>query len=216
MTSLSAPSKIKPMDTNTQPIDPTKERTLIIMKPDAVKRALTGEILARFEKIGLKIVAAKMVWMTEEFAKKHYVADRVEWVTGLGEKSLMAYTKNGTNPKAIFGTDDPYEIGKEVAKYLIEYVCSGPVIAFLLEGNMAIEFARKLAGPTLPILAMPGTVRGDYSSDSTDVANSRHRGLYTLIHASGNKEEAAYEVKLWFKDEEIFNYPRADEALRLG
>ncbi|MEK7611430.1 MAG: nucleoside-diphosphate kinase [Patescibacteria group bacterium] len=197
-------------------LEPTRERTLVIMKPDTVRRALTGEILARFERVGLKIVGAKMVWMTQEFAKKHYVADRVEWVKGLGEKSLMAYTKNGTDPKETFGTADPYEIGKVVAGYLIDYVCSGPVIAFLLEGNMAIEIARKLAGPTLPIMAAPGTIRGDYSNDSTDVANSRCRGLFTLVHASGNKEEAAYEVKLWFKDEEIFDYTRADEALRLG
>lgn len=196
--------------------DSTLEQTLVIMKPDAVKRGLSGEILSRFERVGLKIVGAKMVWMTPEFAKKHYLADRVEWVKGLGEKSLMAYTKNGTDPKVNFGTTDPYEIGKVVAKYLIDYVCSGPVIAFLLEGNLAIEIARKLAGPTLPIMAAPGTIRGDYSNDSTDVANSRCRGLFTLVHASGNKEEAAYEINLWFKSDEIFDYSRADEALRLG
>lgn len=203
--------------TSTAPLlEPTRERTLVIMKPDAVKRGLSGEILARFERVGLKIVGARMVWMTPEFAKKHYVADRVEWVKGLGEKSLVSYQKNGTDPKVDFGTTDPYEIGKVVVGYLIDYICSGPVIAFLLEGNMAVETARKLAGPTLLMNALPGTIRGDYGNDSTDVANSRNRGLLTLVHASGNKEEAAYEVSLWFKDEEIFDYPRADEALRLG
>ncbi len=203
-------------DSILQKTDPTKERTLVILKPDAVKRALVGDILSRFERVGLKIVAARMVLMTEDFARKHYVADRRDWVTGLGEKSLVAYKSSGADPKLDFGTDDAYDIGKVVAGYLIKYICSGPVIAYLLEGNMAITTARKLSGPTLLSLAQPGTIRGDYGNDSTDVANSRRRGLYTLVHASGNSEEAAYEEKLWFKEDEIFDYHRADEQLRTG
>lgn len=192
------------------------ERTLVILKPDAVARGLCGEILRRLERVGLKIVAAKMVHITPEFARRHYRSDRTDWVKGLGEKTLLSCQKVGKDPREVFQTDEPLAIGRKVAEFLINYICSGPVVALLWQGNLAVEMARKIAGNTLPLLAAPGTIRGDYCSDSADVANAQGRGLYTLVHTSGNREEAEYEADLWFKPEEIHTYRRADEAAIFG
>jgi len=186
------------------------ERTLVLVKPDGVQRGLVGEIVSRFERAGLKIVAAKMVWIDKSFAQKHYL-DREDFLLGLGEKTLKNYEQYNLDPKKDFGTSDPKELGKIIRGFLVDYVCSGPVVAFVLEGIHAVDQARSLAGATIPFYAAPGTIRRDFSIDSPDLANAQKRGVKNLVHVSGNPEEAEYEINLWFKKEEIYNYKRADE-----
>jgi len=186
------------------------EKTLILVKPDGVQRGLVGEVTSRFERAGLKIVAAKMVWIDKAFAEKHYL-DREDFLLGLGEKTLKTYQEYNLDPQKDFGTKDPKELGKMIRSWLVEYITSGPVVAMTLEGIHAVDQARALAGVTVPYYAAPGTIRRDFSIDSPDIANARRRGLKNIVHVSGNQEEAKYEVDLWFSRDEIYDYKRADE-----
>lgn len=192
------------------------ERTLILIKPDGVKRGLVGEILSRFERAGLKIAGMKMVLADEAMVLKHYPTSRKEWVTKIGEKTLKAYQDYGTDPKKFLGTLDPDEIGKLICKWLVDYLTSGPVVAVVLEGPHAITAVRKIAGYTYPDAAVPGTIRGDYSIDSPDLANLKKRAGVNLMHASGNAEEGEFEINLWFTKSEIYSYKRADEEVMFG
>ncbi|MDD4762154.1 MAG: nucleoside-diphosphate kinase, partial [Candidatus Pacebacteria bacterium] len=190
-----------------------KERTLVLLKPDSVRRGIAGEIISRFEKSGLKIVGLKMIWVDDELVKKHYPSDREEFLIGMGKKTLETYAKYGKDPNEELGTMDPKEIGLLVNGWNIEFMSSGPVIAVVLEGFHAIDNVRRLAGFTIPSAANPGTIRGDYSVDSNDVANGLKRSVRNIVHASGNPEEAKYEIELWFRENEIFSYNRADESV---
>lgn len=191
--------------------DLNKERTVVLLKPDAVARGIVGEVISRFEKMGLKIAAMKMAWVDEELVKKHYPVEREEFLRGMGEKTLKTYEEYGKDAGEELGTKDALEIGKMVQSWNVEFLKSGPVIAMLLEGHNAISNVRQMVGSTIPTFATPGTIRGDYSTDSPLLANQRKRAMKNLIHASGNKEEAKYEEELWFRADEIYHYKRADE-----
>lgn len=188
------------------------EKTLVVLKPDAIQRGLVGEILARFEKVGLKIVGSKMFIPSQELLDMHYPADREEFVTMLGTRTLESYSEQGIDPIEQFGHDNPAKIGEIVRTWLTDFMKSGPVFAFVLEGPHAIEVVRKIVGSTLPQKALPGTIRGDYSFDSSYLANSAARPIKNLIHASGNIEEATLEVGLWFDDTELFDYETIHQA----
>lgn len=187
-----------------------KEKTLVIVKPDGVRRGIVGEVISRFEKVGLKLVGLKLVKVDREQINRHY-PDSEEWLGTLGEKSLADYEKLNLDPEKELGTKDPIEIGKMVKEWLIEYLSSGPVVAMVLEGNQAVENVRMIAGNTLPSFAQPGTIRGDFSVDSASLANTKKRAVKNVIHASGNQEEAEHEINLWFASEEIYTYKRAEE-----
>jgi nucleoside-diphosphate kinase len=191
--------------------DPIKERSVVLIKPDAVKRGIAGEILSRFEKAGLKIVAMKMVWVDKNFAAKHYPGDREEFITGMGKKTLATYEKYGRDANEELGTKDPYEIGKMVNQWNMDFITSGPVIAILLQGLHAIDNVRMIAGNTIPTVAQPGTIRGDFSVDAPTLANAQKRAVRNMMHASGNIEEAKFEEELWFHKKDIYDYKRADE-----
>lgn len=182
------------------------ERTLVVLKPDAIQRGLIGEIIGRFEKIGLKIIGAKMFVPSQELLDKHYPADRKEFVESLGQRTIDSYREQGIDPKEQFGHEDLGKVGESVRTWLTDFMKSGPVFAFVLESPHAIEIVRKLVGTTLPQKSQPGTIRGDLSFDSSFLANSSARPIKNLIHASGNAEEAAFEVPLWFNDDELFDY----------
>lgn len=179
------------------------ERTLVLLKPDALQRAVVGEIITRFEKAGLRLVATKMVRPDEDLAHKHYPADRREFIEGMGHKTLGSYKEGGLNPLDDFGTDDAHTIGLQVQKWLADFLVSGPVIALVLEGPKAIEKVRDIAGHTIPAVAKPGTIRGDYSDDSPIKANAEKRAIKNLVHASGDKKEAEFEINLWFLPDEL-------------
>lgn len=152
------------------------ERSLVLVKPDGVKRALIGEIIKRFEQRGLRIAGMKLIHIDKEFAKKHYTEDIAK------------------------------RRGEKVRNWLLDYITEGPVVALCLEGVNAVELVRKIAGPTEPKEAVPGTIRGDFAHVSYSYADRNKKPIKNLIHASGSKEEAEAEVGLWFSESELFDY----------
>lgn len=189
------------------------ERTYCMIKPDGVKRALIGEVIHRFEKVGLKVVAMKMFVPTAEQVKAHYPMSDEAWVARLGEKGLSSFDNLEVSAEEVLGTEDKMEIGKGVVDSLVDYMTSGPVVAMVVEGMQAIDMVRKLCGHTLPFKADVGTIRGDFSVDSPSVANAEKRSIHNIIHASETAAEAANEIKLWFGGDEIPTYDLTSEAV---
>ncbi len=173
------------------------EKTLIIVKPDGVKRGLVGKIITRFENAGLSISSAKMLWLDKKKVNAFYPNDK-EWILMLGKKNTEAARLRGEK----LGRSE-WEHGKLVRKWLMDYTASGPVVAVVLEGSDAIMAVRKLVGPTDCSQATPGTIRGDFSTDSILKAGKEKRVIYNLIHASGNTAEAKKEIKFFFSDKEL-------------
>jgi len=190
----------------------TQEKTLVLIKPDGIKRGLIGEIIRRIEQRGLKVIALKMIQVTEGQIDGHYPKDAA-WIHRLGEKSLGTYSKYGIDPVEALGTDNADEIGKMVRSWIVKYLTSGPLVKMVVEGVHAIDMVRKLCGNTLPNLADMGTIRGDYSVDSPALANSGKRAVHNIIHASENPEEAKHELAYWFTPQEIHDYKRAEEDI---
>jgi nucleoside-diphosphate kinase len=188
-----------------------KQRTFAMIKPDGVARGLVGEIILRLEKAGLKVVAMKMVTATKEQIVAHYPMSDQAWVDRLGDKGLSTFKELELDAVEHLGSDDRSVVGASVAKSLISYMTSGPVVAMVVEGVQAIDMQRKLAGHTLPAKAAVGTIRGDFSVDTPAIANVQGRALHNLFHASETPEEAANEIKLWFTDQEIHEYKRVAE-----
>jgi nucleoside-diphosphate kinase len=195
--------------------DTRHERTLVFLKPDGVQRGLIGEVLGRFERAGLKVVGLKMVRPTAALLERHYPSDD-GFLRTLGTKTREAFEAAGRDVRQETGTDDILAIGRQVRQWLIDFVASAPVAAFVLEGTHAVAVTRKLVGDTLPFRAAPGTIRGDFSADSPTVANLQKRPVRNLVHASGTLEEAAFEIGLWFGADELHDYRRVDEGLVLG
>jgi len=138
------------------------ERSLVLIKPDAMKRNLAGAILARFEQTGLRTVGLKMLHMDEALARRHYAVHE----------------------------------GKPFFADLVKYIISTPIVAIVFEGDNAIERIRKTMGATDPKKADKGTIRADFGMDIQNNA----------VHGSDSPENAAKEIKLFFKDKETFNY----------
>jgi len=159
------------------------ERTLVILKPDTLQRGIAGEIITRFERVGLKIVAAKMLSPDYDHYFQHY--------EGIGT------LKSRRGDKAF-----------EVTLAMMQ---EGPVLAFILEGIEAVEQVRKMVGATEPKKALPGTIRGDYSHISFSHADKEEVGIPNIIHASANLEEATKEINHWFSESEIYEYETTHE-----
>jgi len=177
-----------------------------------VRRGLVGQILARFETVGLKIVGLKMVVPDRDLAARHY-PNTPEWIEGMGKKTLETYRDRGMDPIAEVGTDDPIEIGEMVKGWNIDYLSSGPVVAVVLEGLHAIATVRKLCGATMPFFADPGSIRGTFSSASAVAANAVKRAVRNLVHASSTPDEAAHEIAHWFGRDRLCEYSRGDDTL---
>lgn len=180
---------------------PKKERTLVIIKPDGVQRTLVGEIIKRYERVGLKLVGMKMMVVSEDHIEKHYTLDP-EWRRVTGEKTIASYVKKGETP----WTNDPLEVTAAVLKGLKKFMTSGPIVAMVWEGAHAVEITRKITGGTEPRSSDVGTVRGDFVLDSYAVSDMDKRAVRNLVHASGSVKEAEMEIDHWFKKEELVNY----------
>lgn len=154
------------------------ERTLVLFKPDAVQRGIVGEIITRFERVGLKIVGTKMLAPDDDHYARHY--------EGVG-KVLTRH-------------------GETIYKNALAMMAVGPVVAIVLEGVEAADVVRKLVGSTEPKAAAPGTIRGDFSHMSYGYGDAQSKALPNLVHASGNSEEAAQEIPLWFSEDELYDY----------
>lgn len=159
------------------------ERTLILFKPDAVQRGVIGEILTRFERVGLKIVGTKMISPSKEHFYKHY------------EEIGQVITRRG----------------EKVFNNVLENMTEGPVIAMVLEGIEAVDLVRKLVGSTEPKSSAPGTIRGDFSHMSYGYGDEQDKGIPNLIHASGDQADAKKEIPHWFSDDELYDYSVLNE-----
>jgi len=181
-----------------------------MIKPDGVQRGLIGKIVSRFEQVGLKIIGLKFEWTTKEKIVAHY-PETDAWFKKVGERTLTNYKKKGLDAKKVFKTDDAVQIGRTVKKWLINYLQQSPLFIIALEGYECIEVCRKLCGNTIPVLAAPGTIRGDFSYDTIDLANEQSRPIRNIIHASDTVDDGEKEINVWFKPEELFNYETGEE-----
>lgn len=185
-----------------------KERSLVLAKPDAVQRGLVGELMSRCERIGMKLVAIKMVRPTEPDADKHYnLTD--EWGQAVFSKAKAGYDEQGK--------EFPYESWEEYSKFikdgLLEYLQSGPIVAMVWEGVGVVKLIRKIVGKTDPFSSPPGTYRGDFAIDSFDMANEQNRPVRNLVHASGEPEEAEHEIPIWFTEDELQGFEHVLERI---
>lgn len=163
------------------------EQTFIIIKPDGVQRGLTGEIIKRYEAVGLKVAKRKDMTAPLSIVEKHYPMDP-EYLRLIGEKTIAA----GQQVKS---AEDQ---GRKVVTWLRKFITSGPIVAMVLEGENAVALARKTTGFTDPATAEKGTIRGDLGTDNILKANMEERPVWNLIHASGSPDEAQKEIELWF------------------
>lgn len=130
------------------------QKSLVIIKPDSVKRSLIGDIISRFEKRGYIICDMKKMTISEKLAGKHYEEHKDKWFFSV----------------------------------LVDFIVSGPVVVFTIEGANAVEAARSTIGSTDPKDALPGTIRGDYGNS---IASN-------LVHASDSIDSAKREIELFF------------------
>ena len=188
-------------------VNPKEEKTFLLIKPDGVRKGLIGEIIERFERRDLKIVALEMFEATKEQINEHYPKDEA-WIRRVGEKTLATLHKYQKDPKELLGTEDSFEIGKMIRQWTIDFMVSAPLVRMVIQGIHAVDVVRKIVGPTMPYLAEMGTIRGDFSADSPLLANSEKRAVANLVHASETPQEAEHEIKFWFGDKSVFNYKR--------
>ena len=180
------------------------ERTLVILKPDAVARDLVDQIITRFEEAGLRVIGKKCVQATEAQLSRHFPITE-EWVTQMGERACLRVSNEfGIDPTECFGTSDPSEIGFVIIRGCHDYYRSGSLVPLVLEGFNVVDRVRQLIGNTLPSKAVKGTIRGDFGIPE-DMEQLRGGAARNLVHASDSIEEAAREIKVWFTPEEISN-----------
>ncbi|MDD4358396.1 MAG: nucleoside-diphosphate kinase [Candidatus Pacebacteria bacterium] len=176
------------------------ERTFVIIKPDGIQRSLIGEIIGRFEKVGLKIAAMKFGYGNEEKFWQHYNKND-EWFQAKGQMRIKSREDAG------LPIEKPViEYGKDIIRALVKYMTCSPIMFIVLEGNGAVEIVKKMVGGTEPLTCEMGTIRGDFTLDSYDLANTDDRAVRNLIHCSDSVSEAKREIALWFNEEELINY----------
>ena len=186
---------------------PKKERTFVLLKPDAIQRGLIGEIIHRIERTGLKLTALKIMVPTREQAMGHYYKDDV-WCEEKGAKTVAMMKARG-----IEAEKPAIEYGRGIVRALADFVTSGPVVVMIWQGNEAIGVVRKLAGGTEPTTSDVGTIRGDYTIDSYRMADVDTRAVRNIIHCSDKPEEAEREIKIWFNKDEQLAYRLLNEEI---
>ena len=184
-----------------------KERSLVILKPDAIQRSLMGEIITRIERTGLKFLAMKLTVLEEETLWKHYNKND-EWFEKKGGNIVREMEERGMTVEK-----PAIEYGKDILRHLIKFMTSGPVLAMVVEGNGATGVVAKLVGGTEPLTADIGTIRADFTIDSYALAGLDGRAVRNLVHCSENPSEAEREIALWFKEGEVINYRLIQDAI---
>lgn len=180
------------------------EHTLILAKHDAVQRGLVGEIIGRFEQKGYRIAGIKMLVPDDKLLGLHYADDKA-WKLSVGKKTRESFAKKGVSM-----SESDEEIGARIREWNMANLLSKAVIAVVFEGLHAVEAGRKIVGHTEPRQAIPGTIRGDFSMESFELADSKKRVVSNLVHASGSVEEAKKEIALWFAPKELVHYTKKD------
>lgn len=184
-----------------------RQQTFVIIKPDGVQRSLVGDVISRFERAGLKIVAMKMSVPSIENLTKHY-GKSDQWCIEKGQKIYDKITDGGKTPEK-----SALEYGRGIVNALLGYMSASPVVMMVLEGNESVAVVRKLVGGTEPKTSDVGTIRGDYSTDSYNIANDDDRAVRNLIHCTEFPEESQGEIDIWFSDEELVKYNHVNEAI---
>ncbi|MFA6492827.1 MAG: nucleoside-diphosphate kinase [Patescibacteria group bacterium] len=184
-----------------------KERTLIAIKPESIQRHLIGEFVSKFERRGLKLIACKLIVPAKEQIAKHYPDDE-EWYISCGTKTLENYKARGIDPGM-----GPIELAKLTRQRLIDHFTDRPLLLMIWEGPHAVSLGRKTAGATNPLIADIGSIRGDYSMESYELADDINRPVHTLIHASASTSDAEKEIKVWFEKREILDYELVTETV---
>lgn len=184
-----------------------KEKTFVIIKPDGVQRSLIGEIINRIERTGLKLIALKFIVPTEDQCWKHYNKDDA-WFESKGAKMIDSRKAAG------LPADKPaIEYGKDIVWLLVKFMTSGPVAAMVWQGNESVGIVKKIVGGTEPMTSDVGTIRGDLTIDSYDLAGGDERAVRNLIHCSDKPEEAEREIAIWFKKDELIKYRLINEEI---
>jgi nucleoside-diphosphate kinase len=187
---------------------PKNERTFVIIKPDGVQRGLIGEIIKRYERTGLKLVATRFgVISDEDKLWAHYNKDD-EWFTRKGTRIVEDKKAAG-----ITADKEPIEYGKDIVRQLVKFMTAGPVFMMVWEGNQAAAVVRKITGETEPATSDVGTIRGDLTLDSYGIAAVDDRAVRNLIHCSENVADADREIGIWFSEEEIVKYRSMSEGI---
>ena len=184
-----------------------KEKTFVIVKPDGVQRSLIGEIIQRIECTGLKLVAMKMAVPTEDQCWKHYNKDDV-WFEAKGQNTIKNREAMGLAIEK-----EAIEYGKDIMRANVTFMTCGPIVPMVFEGNKAVGVIKKIVGSTEPLTSDVGTIRGDLTMDSYDLANADGRSVRNLIHCSDQTDEAEREIGVWFKPEELLNYRLVAEQI---
>lgn len=184
-----------------------KERTFVAIKPDGIQRSLIGEIIKRFERVGLKFLGFKFIIPSEDLCWKHYNKDNT-WFESKGAKIIENRQSAGQPIEK-----SALEYGKDIINQLVKFMTSGPVLAMVIEGNQAVGIVKKIVGGTEPLTSDVGTIRGDLTLDSYQLAGFDERAVRNLIHCSDQVSEAEREINLWFKPEEIVNYRLVQEQI---
>jgi len=186
---------------------PKKEKTFVILKPDAVQRGLMGEIIKRFESVGLKMIALKMIMATEQQCWDHYNKDEA-WFLKKGANIIKNRQDMGLPVEK-----EALEYGKDIIRALVKFMTAGPIVPMIFEGNQAMGIVKKIVGGTEPLTSEVGTIRGDYTLDSYELSSYDDRAVRNLIHCSDQVEEAEREIKIWFDEKEIIDYHLISEGI---
>lgn len=186
---------------------PKKEKTLVIIKPDGIQRSLTGEIISRLERTGLKFTAFKFFIPAEDQCWKHYDKNDT-WFKEKGSNIVKDLTEAGIPVEK-----EAIEYGKDIIRQLSDFMTSGPVLAMALEGNQAVGIVKKIVGGTEPLTSDVGTIRGDLTLDSYALAGIDGRAVRNLIHCSDKAEEAERELKIWFDKDDFIKYRLVQEQI---
>jgi len=186
---------------------PKTERTFVIVKPDGVQRSLIGEIIRRFERTGLKLVGLKLTVLDSDRIWKHYNKDDA-WFIKKGTKIAEDRKAAGLS-----SDKEPIEYGKDIIRALEKFMTSGPVVMMAWEGNQAVNVVKKIVGETEPATSDVGTIRGDLTVDSYNIAAVDDRAVRNLIHCSDEPDNANFEIDLWFNKEELIDYRLVGEQI---
>jgi nucleoside-diphosphate kinase len=186
---------------------PKKERSLVIIKPDGVQRALMGEIISRFERTGLKFISMKLIVPKAEQCWAHYNKDD-EWFMKKGTRVVEDRKTHGLPIEK-----EAMEYGKDIIQSNVDFFTSGPVLAMVIEGNQSVAIVKKIVGGTEPTTSDVGTIRGDLTVDSYALSSLDNRAVRNLIHCSDSPEEAERELQIWFTKEELVGYRLVQEQI---
>ncbi|MES2224323.1 MAG: nucleoside-diphosphate kinase [Patescibacteria group bacterium] len=186
---------------------PKKERTFVIIKPDGIQRGLVGEIIGRFERVGLKVVGMKFGMLDKDKIWKHYGKDDA-WFLKKGSKIAEDRKAAG-----MVVDKEPIDYGKDIIRALEKFMTACPVVSLVLEGNQAVAVVTKIVGTTEPTTSDVGTIRGDLTLDSYQIAAVDDRAVRNLIHCSDTVENANNEIALWFEEKDLMTYKLVSEAI---